>query len=96
MPGNRIGGLKARDKNLASDPDFYKKIGHLGGSAWSDKPKGFANNPALAKEVGMKVGLRTRKGYKWLGDVDKLHGRYKNKKTGEEVIIKYSREVEPM
>lgn len=32
MSGSRIGGLKARDKNLARDPDFYKRIGALGGS----------------------------------------------------------------
>lgn len=31
MSGNSIGGIKARDKNLAKDPDFYKKIGTIGG-----------------------------------------------------------------
>jgi general stress protein YciG len=31
MSGTYIGGVKARDKNLANDPDFYKKIGTKGG-----------------------------------------------------------------
>lgn len=31
MPGNKIGGLKAATKNLAKDPDYYKKLGHRGG-----------------------------------------------------------------
>ena len=94
MAGTRAGGIKAARANLDRDPDFYKKIGHMGGSAFSDKPKGFANNPQLAKEVGRRIGLRTRKGYKWLGDVDEWHGRYKNKKTGEEEIKKYSKKAE--
>lgn len=33
MAGNRIGGLKAKAKNLAKDPDFYKKLGAKGGKA---------------------------------------------------------------
>lgn len=32
MAGNKIGGQKAAAKNLAKDPDFYKKIGSIGGS----------------------------------------------------------------
>lgn len=32
MPGNKEGGLKTRDKNLANDPDYYKKLGKLGGA----------------------------------------------------------------
>lgn len=94
MAGNKAGGLKAAatNKKLYGE-DFYKRLGHRGGSAWSDKPRGFAANPKLAQEVGRKIGLRTRKGYKWLGDVDSWHGRYKDKKTGEITVIKYSKEV---
>ena len=33
MPATRGGGIKARDKNLARDPDHYKKMGRLGGKA---------------------------------------------------------------
>lgn len=32
MAGTRIGGLKARAKNLANDPDFYRRIGSRGGA----------------------------------------------------------------
>jgi len=31
MGGTKAGGIKAREKNLAQDPDFYKKIGSIGG-----------------------------------------------------------------
>lgn len=31
MSGTTKGGKKARDKNLARDPDFYVKIGTVGG-----------------------------------------------------------------
>lgn len=33
MAGNRTGGLKAAQKNLASNPNFYAEIGRKGGSA---------------------------------------------------------------
>lgn len=95
MAGTIEGGKRAAatNKKLYGE-DFYKRLGHKGGSAWSDKPRGFATNPKLAQEVGRKIGLRTRRGYKWLGDVDSWHGRYINKETGEEEIKKYSREIE--
>lgn len=32
MAGTVIGGKKAAQKNLANDPDFYRKIGAKGGS----------------------------------------------------------------
>ena len=31
MAGTKAGGLKAAQKNLARDPDFYAKIGRKGG-----------------------------------------------------------------
>lgn len=42
MSGTVAGGRKARDKNLARDPQFYKKIGKIGGHASSDG--GFASH----------------------------------------------------
>ena len=93
MPGNREGGLKAAKTNLKREPGFYSRIGRIGGSAPTTKLKGFAADPKLAKEVGRRIGLRTRRGYKWLGDVDSWHGKYINKATGEEEILKYSRET---
>lgn len=49
MSGNREGGKKAAAKNLAKDPDFYGKIGSMGGR--KSKNGGFAS-----KKVG-KDGL---------------------------------------
>ena len=31
MAGTRAGGIKASQKNLERDPDFYSKIGAIGG-----------------------------------------------------------------
>lgn len=49
MAGNKIGGLKAKAKNTARDPDFYKRIGSKGGK--NGKTGGFAS------EVVGKDGL---------------------------------------
>lgn len=59
MSGNRIGGLKARDKNLAKDPDYYSKIGSRGGS--KRLPKGFALMPfEKVQAAGKKGGEASR------------------------------------
>lgn len=63
MAGNRSGGLKAKQKNLAKDPEYYKKLGRKGGS-WTSKPgkpKGFAANRDLASQAGRIGGVRSRK-----------------------------------
>lgn len=63
MANNHIGGIKARDKNLARDPDFYRKIGAIGGR--NGHAGGFAANPELAKIAGAKGGKKSkRKGVK--------------------------------
>lgn len=59
MPGTKAGGQKARQKNLERDPNFYKKIGSLGGRATGYK--GFAANPELAKRAGSKGGKISRR-----------------------------------
>lgn len=54
----QLGGKKAAAKNLAKDPDFYKKIGKLGGSVRGDDlkvPKGFARDREAARRAG-KIG----------------------------------------
>lgn len=61
MAGSPTGGIKARDKNLAKNPNFYRDIGRKGGKAPSDKPKGFAANPELARIAGAKGGKVSRK-----------------------------------
>jgi len=54
MSGTSIGGIKARDKNLARDPYHYKKIGSKGGKA--SGTGGFYANPELACIAGAKGG----------------------------------------
>lgn len=56
MAGTKAGGLKAAAKNLAKDPNFYKRIGSDGGKAGVGQLKGFAANPELARIAGAKGG----------------------------------------
>lgn len=53
MAGTLAGGRKARDKNIASDPDFYRKIGQRGGTI--SRGGGFTGKPELARKWG-KIG----------------------------------------
>lgn len=59
MAQTRIGAAKARDKNLARDPDFYKKIGKIGGKR--GHTGGFYANRELARIAGKKGGAASRK-----------------------------------
>lgn len=59
MAGTKIGGIKTRNKNLASDPFFYQKIGAKGGR--NGNTGGFAANHKLAREAGKKGGLISRR-----------------------------------
>lgn len=60
MAGTKEGGRKARDKNLASDPDFYKKIGAKGGKVKRPN-RGFAASHELAVRAGKKGGKISRR-----------------------------------
>ncbi len=60
MAGTKAGGLKAKAKNLAKDPNFYAKIGAKGGKA--SNTGGFAANPELARIAGAKGGRISRRG----------------------------------
>ena len=59
MAGTREGGKKAAAKNLANDPNFYARIGRIGGS--NGRSGGFASNPELAKIAGAKGGRKSRR-----------------------------------
>lgn len=63
MTGTKIGGLKAKIKNLEKDPDFYKRIGSKGGRNGKGPgyKGGFAGNPALARVAGAKGGRKSRR-----------------------------------
>lgn len=49
MSGTRAGGIKARERNLAKDPDFYRRIGCKGGH--NGKGPGYKGGFA-SKKVG--------------------------------------------
>lgn len=59
MSGNREGGLKCAAKNLARDPEFYRKIGTKGGR--NGKTGGFAANRDLARKAGELGGRISRR-----------------------------------
>lgn len=59
MSGNRIGGLKARDKIMLRDPGHWKRIGAIGGR--NGTTGGFAANPELASIAGKKGGRKSRR-----------------------------------
>jgi len=67
MAGTRIGGLKARNKNLARDPNWYATIGAKGGRAGTTG--GFQYGSALAREAGRKGGTISRRKSKITTDV---------------------------
>ncbi|OYX53043.1 hypothetical protein B7Y92_04170 [Candidatus Saccharibacteria bacterium 32-50-13] len=62
MAGTKAGGLKAREKNLSRDPNFYAKIGRKGGM--NGHTGGFAANPELARIAGAKGGRISRRSKK--------------------------------
>lgn len=59
MAGTREGGLKAKAKNLAKNPNFYAEIGRKGGQ--NGRTGGFAANPELARIAGAKGGRISRR-----------------------------------
>lgn len=59
MAGTTAGGIKTRDKNLAKDPDFYKKIGAVGGKKGTTG--GFYANRELARIAGARGGRKSKR-----------------------------------
>lgn len=63
MAGTKEGGRKSAAINKARyGADFYKRIGAMGGSAETSKPRGFAAHPELAKIAGAKGGKISKRG----------------------------------
>lgn len=56
MAGTLTGGKRAAAKNLAADPDFYKKIGKIGGTTKTSTPKGFAAMDKAKVRAAGKLG----------------------------------------
>lgn len=69
MAGNRDGGLKAAETNKKNDPDFYRRIGAIGGR--NGNTGGFASDKVgkdgltgrqRARLVGREGGLKSKRG----------------------------------
>ncbi len=56
MPGTKAGGVKAVAKLLKSDPDYFRKIGKLGGKA--SGTGGFAYSKANGLDTHIKAGRK--------------------------------------
>jgi uncharacterized protein len=67
MAGTKSGALKTRDTNLAKDPDFYKKIGAIGGR--NGHTGGFYANRELARIAGAKGGRISKRTKKILQEI---------------------------
>lgn len=59
MSGTASGGIKAKIKNLSKDPDFYKRIGAIGGR--NGKTGGFFKDRELARKAGAIGGKISRR-----------------------------------
>ena len=62
MAGNKIGGAKAKAKNLEKNPNFYSDLGKIGGKV-KGTLKGFAGmSPEKRSLAGKKGGSISRRG----------------------------------
>ena len=63
MGGTKAGGIKARETNYKiHGPDFYKRIGRMGGRSGDPTNKGFASNIERARKAGAKGGKISKRG----------------------------------
>lgn len=63
MAGSIAGGLKCAKANKERyGEDWYREIGRKGGSRKTNKPKGFAANPELARIAGAAGGRKSKRG----------------------------------
>lgn len=63
MSGTKEGGKRAATTNKAKHgEDFYKSIGHKGGSKSHPETRPFTTNPELAKRAGRAGGLKSKRG----------------------------------
>lgn len=59
MAGTVAGGKAAAKKNLENDPNFYRKIGAMGGKKGTTG--GFAASRELASRAGRLGGIKSRR-----------------------------------
>lgn len=63
MSGSHDGGVKTAAKNMNEDPDYYARIGRLGGSVKRPQTRWFRLHPELASKAGM-IGGSKRLGWR--------------------------------
>ena len=91
MAGTKIGGIKAKEANLAKyGKDFYKNIGRKGGRikttggfAQLEPGKDGLTGPERARAVGDKGGVVGKRGYKFIKIAEKGFAYYEQKNTGK-------------
>lgn len=88
MAGNKEGGMKAAQKNLARDPDFYKKIGSKGGK--NGHEGGFWSNRKLASTAGIRGGKLSKRGFRLVKKDDEFV-YYVDKANGKELKVPWER-----
>jgi uncharacterized protein len=84
MAGNKAGGIKTREANLAKDPDYYRKMGAIGGK--NSSTGGFAQGEAgreRARQAGSVGGKKSKPGKTTYVD-------YKGERVS---LLEYSRRV---
>lgn len=86
MAGSTKGAKLAVQKNLAKDPDYYKKLGAIGGRASGSG--GFAADNDRARTAGALGGKYGRKGHRLIERTE-TSGTYQRKSDGVIVEIKY-------
>ena len=86
MPGNTQGAKLAAQKNLAKDPDYYRKLGAIGGRAGNTG--GFAYDKYKARTAGSTGGRYSRRGHKLIERTETA-GTYRRLSDGAIVEIKY-------
>lgn len=70
MAGTKTGGKKAATTNKAVyGPDFYRRIGRMGGTTRSGgtQYKGFGSRRELASVAGQKGGSLSKRGFRYMG-----------------------------
>lgn len=93
MAGNCEGARKTVKKILARDPDFYKRIGqiggrkgHTGGFACTEVGEDGLTGAERAKVVGAKSGKISKRGFKFIRE-ENGHRVYQDKNTGNVVMF---------
>lgn len=81
MSGTVEGGKRAAATNKALyGRDYYKRLGHKGGSAGTTG--GFWGDSKRAKQCGSIGGKKSRRGFKLISE-DEEYLYYRNKETGK-------------